>query len=133
MASLSVGSGSGLPGATNISIPVSLASLGGAQVTGLNFDLSFNSSRLSVGSVTIGSAASSAGKSLSWSQPAANRIRVIIVGFNATAIPDGTVAVVSINVLGGARGGDDVAGVEQHGCQQFVGQPGPGQRLGRFL
>ncbi len=122
---LSVGSGSGLPGATGISVPVSLVSTGGAQVAGLNFDLSFDSSRLAVGNVTIGSAASGAGKSLSWSQPAANRIRVIIVGFNASAIPDGTVANVIFNVLGGAAAGTTTLALSSMAASDSGGTPVP--------
>ncbi len=125
MASLSVGSGSGLPGATGVSVPVSLSSQGGAQVAGLNLDLTFDSSRLAVGSVTIGSAASSAGKSLSWTQPAANRIRVIIVGFNQDAIPDGTVAVVNFNVLGGAAPGTSSLTLSSTAASDPTGNPVP--------
>jgi hypothetical protein len=125
MASLSAGSGSGLPGATSVAVPVSLASLDGAQVAALNFDLSFDASRLAVGSVSIGSAASSAGKSLSSSQPAANRIRVIIFGINPTVIPDGTLAVVSFNVLAGAAPGTSSLTLSSSAASDPGGSPVP--------
>ena len=105
MALLSVGSGSGLPRATDVAVPVSLASQGGVEVTGLNFELTFDASRLTVASVSLGSAAALAGKSLSWNLVSPNRIRVIIFGVNQTAIPDSGVAVVTFNVPSGAPAG----------------------------
>ena len=66
IASLSVGSASGLPRTSGVAVPVSLASQGGAAVTGLSFDLTFDATRLSVAGVSLGSAAASAEKSLSW-------------------------------------------------------------------
>jgi len=102
---VSAGSAMGLPGGTNVPVSVSLKSLYGAQVVALNFDLTYDSARLSVGSVTLGAAASSAGKLISWSLPAPNRIRVLVVGLNQDTIPDGAVAVVSFNVQAGARRG----------------------------
>jgi len=97
-ATLSSGSGSGMAGDTGISIPVTIYSAPGTQVSGLNFDLTFDSSRLSVSSVNIGSAASSAGKSITESYPSAGTVRVLIFGFNQTAIPNGTVATIVFNV-----------------------------------
>jgi len=105
VAAFSVGSGSGLPGATNIPVSVSLDSQDGAQVVALNFDLTFESSRVEVSTVEIGSAAASAGKVLSFSRPSAGRVRVIVFAINQTPIPDGAVAVVRFNVLPGASPG----------------------------
>ena len=102
---ISAGSGSGNPGDANISVPVSLNSQDGAQVAGLNFDLSFDDSRLNVSNVTSGSAASGAGKIMSWSQPSSSTLRVIIFGLNQDAIPNGTVANVIFNVLVSAVSG----------------------------
>lgn len=123
IAALSVGSGSGLPGATGIHIAVSLDSQGGAQVAGLNFDLTFDSSRLTVAGVNVGSAASSVGKLLSWSQPEANRIRVIIIGVNQTAIPDGTVATISFDVLGAASPGTSALTLSSTAATDPTGNP----------
>lgn len=105
VAAFSVGSGSGLPGATNIPVSVDLDSQDGAEVVALNFDLSFDSSRVEVATVEIGSAAASAGKTLSFSRPSANRVRVIVFAISQTPIPDGSVAVVRFNVLPGASPG----------------------------
>jgi Cohesin domain len=102
---VTAGTAMGLRGGTDIPVSISLKSLNGAQVVGLNFDLTFHADRLSVASVALGSAASSVGKSIAWSQPDANRIRVLIVGLNLDAIPNGTVAVVTFNVLPAARRG----------------------------
>lgn len=102
---LSVGSGSGHPGQSGVDVTVSLASQGGAQVAGLNFDLSFDSSRVSVASVRIGSAAAAAEKTLSWSGPTSNPIRVMIFGVNLKVIGDGPVAVVTFDVLAQATPG----------------------------
>lgn len=102
---LSVGSASGYPGQTGISVTVSLTSLGGAQVSAINFDLQFDDSRVSVVAATQGSAASAAGKSLTWNLSSAGRIRVMIFGFNTDVIGDGPVAVVTFNVLANATPG----------------------------
>lgn len=111
-ATLAAGNGSGDPGDTGVVVAVSLSSQSGAEVSGLNFDLSYDAGRLSVGNVTIGGAASAAGKSLAWSQPSAGTARVIIFGVNQTAIGDGTVANVSFDVLPGAAPG--VSGLDLH-------------------
>ncbi len=110
---LSVGSGSGLPGTTGISIPVSLTSQGGAQVAALNFDLNFDASRVRVPSgtcsgvvaVALGSAADRAEKLISCSRPSSRTVRVMILGLNTNVIPDGPVAVVRFDVLAGAAPG----------------------------
>ncbi|MBF8256250.1 MAG: Cohesin protein [Anaerolineales bacterium] len=101
---LSVGSASGAPGATGIGVAVSLTSQNGAEVSAINFDIAFDSSRLTVGGVSLGSGASSAGKSLSSSQPSAGTLRIVIQG-GVLPIPDGTLATVSFNVNGGASPG----------------------------
>jgi hypothetical protein len=104
---LSAGDASGLPGATNVAVTISLDSQGGAEIAGVNFDLTFDDARLDVSDVVIGSAAADAGKVLGWSQPSSNRIRVIIYAVaNQNVIDDGAVAVVRFNVLGGAVPGD---------------------------
>ncbi len=98
-ATLSAGNGSGMPGNTGISIPIRISADAQAGVTGINFDLNFDSNRLTPQNVTVGSAASSAGKSLSWSSPSSGKVRVIIFGFNQTPMTSGVIAniVVSIN------------------------------------
>ena len=107
-AALSVGSGSGRAGDTGISVPVTLASSDGAQVSGLNFELNFNTSSLSVSGATIGAAASSADKSLQATYPSAGKVRILIYGFNQTAIPNGTLANIVFNVNANASPGNSL-------------------------
>ena len=106
-AHLSVGSGSGYPGDSGISIAVNLSSNpSGDVVAGLNLDLNYDSAALSLTDVTIGQAASSAGKSLSYSEPAAGMARIIIFGLNQDTIADGVIADVSFDILASASSGD---------------------------
>jgi len=104
-ATLSVGSASGSPGDKNIAVPVGLTSTPGEKVCGFNFDLSFDTSRLSFKEVTLGSGAVDAGKSLSFSQPSSNTIRVIVVGLNQNVIDDGEVLTFTFDILDKASGG----------------------------
>jgi hypothetical protein len=104
-ATLSSGSGSGMAGDTGISIPVSLNSNFGAQVSGLNFDLTYDNNRLDVISVTTGPAAAAANKGVSTGSIDNMPIKVIIAGLNQDVIPDGIVAYVNINVLPSANPG----------------------------
>ncbi len=62
LATFSVDDGSGTPGQTGIAVAVRLTSSGGAQVASLQFDLTFDSSRLSVGGVDHRTAALERGK-----------------------------------------------------------------------
>jgi hypothetical protein len=101
---IDIGNGAGDPGATGMVVPVSLASLDGAQVASLQFEVAFDSKRLSVGNVTRGSAADAAGKSADWSIPSTGNVRVVIYG-GATVIEDGPVALISFSVLGNAAPG----------------------------
>ena len=85
-ATLSVGSTSVSPGDKNISIPVNLTSSPEEKVCGFNFDLNFDTSRLSFKEVILSSVATEAGKSLSYSQPGSNTIRVVVIGLNQNVI-----------------------------------------------
>jgi hypothetical protein len=123
IASLSVGNASGLPRTSGVAVPVGLASQGGAEVTGLSFDLTFDATRLSVAGVSLGSAAASAEKSLSWNLVSANRIRVIIFGVNQSAIPDSSVAIVSFNVPAGAPVGTSALTLSNTVASDRYGMP----------
>ena len=114
-AAIDVGDGSGDPGDTGIRVAVSLASLDGAEVSGVNLDLSYDNSRLDLAGtcggtplpVELGPVASGAGKSIGCSEPSAGVIRVIIIGMaNQTVIPDGVIAYVIFNILPAASPGD---------------------------
>jgi hypothetical protein len=96
---ITAGSGSGKPGVTSISVPVGLKSRSVTQVVGLNFDLTFDENRLNVIDVTIGSAASSVGKIISWSRLSSDRVSVIIFGLNLDPIANGIVANVILSIL----------------------------------
>ena len=98
-ATLSIGSASGSPGNKNIAIPVNITSSSGERVCGFNFDLNFDSTKLSFKEVTLGSVAVGAGKSLSYSQPSFNTIRVVVVGLNQNVIGDGTVLNFTFDIL----------------------------------
>jgi hypothetical protein len=102
---LSAGSGSGLPGATNVNITVSLSSFDGAEVSAVNFDLNYDSSRLLATGVTTGAAASSAEKSASGNLISPGTYRVIVLGNNQYIIPNGVIANLSFDVLPGAAPG----------------------------
>ena len=104
-ATLTVGSNSGSPGTKSISIPINLTSAAGEKVCGFNFDLNYDSAKLSFKEVTLGSATIEVGKSLSHSQPNSNTIRVVVVGFNQNVINDGTILTFTFDVLSKAPAG----------------------------
>ncbi len=99
--SLSVGTASGTPGAAvNLSVNFSP---GSTSVSSLQFDLGFPSS-LTYGSTATGAAATAAGKSASGNAIAGGA-RVLVFGFNQTAIGAGTVATVQLNIAAGTTPG----------------------------
>jgi len=104
-ATLTIGSSSGSPGNKNISVPISLTSAPGEQVCSFNFDLNFDAAKLSFKEVMLGSVAEGAGKSLSFSQPCSNTIRVVVVGLNQNVINDGTVLTFTFDILNNTPAG----------------------------
>jgi len=98
-ATLSIGTASGSAIDKNISIPVELISAPGEQVSGFNFDLNYDSAKLSFKEVTLGSVAVDARKSLSFSQPSSNIVRVVVIGLNQNVIGDGTVLNFTFDIL----------------------------------
>lgn len=102
---ISAGSGTGQPGEGGIPVSIRLSSQTGTDISGLNFDLSFDDSQLSVQNVTLGSAASGAGKSLSYSSQSSNRIRILIFGLNRSPIGNGSIATIIFNVRSSAPAG----------------------------
>ena len=104
-ATLSVGSNSGAPDDKNITIPINLTSSPGEKVCGLNFDLNFDTSRMFFKEVTLNQVAMDADKSLSYSQPSSNTIRVVVIGLNQNVIGDGTVLNFTFDVLNNVSGG----------------------------
>ena len=99
---LSIPAYSGGPGA---SIPAAvLITTDGQPISGLQFDLSFDDSALSLSAVT-GAAARTAGKSLHFAVLAPNKARFLIWDLNQNPIPDGIVVNLFINVAAGAAQG----------------------------
>ena len=82
---LSIGSGSGAAGGT-VTVPITVASTGGAQTTGLQWTFTYSSDITGV-TVVAGASTNNAGKSLSCSGN-----NCLVAGFNSTVIADGTVA-----------------------------------------
>lgn len=104
-ATLTVGSNSGTPGGKNIFIPIDLSSILGEKSGGFNFDLNFDTSRLSFKEVKLGPKSIEANKSLSHSQPSSNTIRIVVIGFNQNIIENGTVLNFTFNILNNASTG----------------------------
>ena len=87
---LSIGTGSTLPGST-VSIPVSLTSLSGAQETGVQWQLDYPAAAISNISVSAGSAALNAGKTVTCA-PLPGRLTCVLFGLNQNTLADGVVA-----------------------------------------
>ena len=88
---LSVGSGSGIAGGSVV-VPINLMSFGGGQAAAVQWSLSYSSDITGV-TFAIGPAATSAGKSI-----ACNANLCLVYGLNATAISDGVVATVTLQI-----------------------------------
>ncbi len=99
-ASLSAGIVSGGAG-QSVNLSVALQTQG-AQISGLQFDISYDKTALTM-AVAAGTATSAAGKSLSTNSQATG-VRVLIVGFNQTLIADGSVVNLTIAVAANAAG-----------------------------
>ena len=91
-ATLSLGQQSGMPGDTDVSVPVSLCSAPGEEVAGAQFDIVFDDTILSLPDVVAGPAASDAVKYVYSSEFEPGMVRVIVMGLNQTTIADGVVA-----------------------------------------
>jgi hypothetical protein len=104
-ATITVGNKSALPGQRGVSVPVSLSSGTGQEVSAGQCDVSFSSAVVSVSGVTAGTAAVSAGKDVSFSTIEAGKIRVIFAGLNQNVVPDGVVANIKCDVASNAPGG----------------------------
>jgi len=87
---------------TTALLPVSLAA-SGASLSGIQFDLQFDSTVLTV-SGAIGSGAQNASKNLYFGNLGGGRMRFLVVGMNQNALPDGPVVNFSIAVGPNASG-----------------------------
>jgi len=104
-ATLTVGSNYGSPGEKDIPIPINLSSTPSEEVSGFNFELNFDISRLSFKEVTLGPKSTEAGKSLSTSRPSADVVRIIVIGFNQNIIENGEVLNFTFDILSSASAG----------------------------
>lgn len=99
---LSVGTASANAGQTaHLSVTLSA---GKAQVSGLQFDLVYNTTAFTV-KATTGAAAAAAGKSLATTNQTTG-MRVLVAGFNQTLISDGSVTDLAIQVAANAASGN---------------------------
>lgn len=106
-ASLYVGSGAA-PAGGNASIDVLLSATGGAAVSGIQFDLSFDAGRASVSAVEPGDAAQQAGRQVTWRLLAPGTVRIIVppsFAGGSASIPSGTLVVVGFAVAADAAAG----------------------------
>jgi len=106
-ATLTVGQNSAIPSQNGVSVPVSLSSGSGEQVAAIQFDILFDSAILVLSDATVGPAASSAGKDISFSTVEPGKARVIIAGLNQNVMSDGIIANALFNVNRSAPGGEE--------------------------
>lgn len=96
-ANVVIGNGSGTRGDI-IRLPATLTNGSSDTVAGLQFDVVFDPGLLRFSGVNPGAAATAAGKTVSESIITPGRVRVVVSGFNQTAIADGEVASVVFEV-----------------------------------
>jgi Cohesin domain len=92
-------------GVGTVSIPVTLT---GGQVPGVAaaaVDIGYDTAMLEKPVAVAGPAALAAGKNVTVGTPSPGLVRVAIIGYNATVIGDGVVAVVTFTRKPGAAGG----------------------------
>ncbi len=86
-------------------VQLTLTNVTGIDIASLGMDIAYDTTNLLNPTATIGSAGTAAGKSASSSTPATGTFRVGVVGFNSTAIANGTVATVSFTCSSSASYG----------------------------
>src|SRR3954452_17459706 len=97
--SLSLGSGSGQPG-TSVSLPLSLTS-NSAQTAAIEWTMAYSTADFSNVSVSSGSAAVSAGKTVQCNPVTAGQYKCVIAGSNATVISNGSLATATFTLAAG--------------------------------
>lgn len=106
-ATLSVGSGKAEPGRT-ITIPIHLANSHKTSISSMNFNLLYDSIKISFDKAVAGQILTDAGKNLSASTPTPGQLNVIIFGLNQSSIADGTLAQVIFHINTTAKTGNVV-------------------------
>lgn len=102
-ATISGGNETAAPGDTVV-INLNYAS-SGDSVAACNFDLNYDSSRLELSSVVLGSVGSTAAKQIATNTTSVGVEKVIVYGLNATVLGDGILAFATFNVKSGASDG----------------------------
>lgn len=121
-AQLTISNQVALPG-MSIQVPVNLGAQG-STITGMQFDIQFDDAVLSV-SATLGNSANSAGKQLYSSNVAVNTLRCVIVGLNQTAIADGSVVNLMVEIAATAGAGVDALNLANVSATDAMGQAIP--------
>jgi uncharacterized protein (TIGR03437 family) len=88
---------------TSLLVPVTLSLGSSDSISGLQFDLQYNNSALSL-NTTPGSAVRSSGKDIYFQDLAPNQRRFLIVGINQNPIPDGDVIDLLVGISAAAVG-----------------------------
>jgi hypothetical protein len=105
-ATLSAGSATAKAGWDDAAVPVELDAAEGESVAAIQFDMTYENTKLSVVDVLNGAASEAAAKQLSFSSVDSDTIRVVIAGLNLNVISDGVVAEVVLSTPLGASGGE---------------------------
>lgn len=87
-----------------VTVPVSMLANGNPAPSTIQFDVSYDASRLSVTDVQVTGAATAAGKQVSIADnPGQGSLRVIIFGLNNSAIADGQLAAIQFQATGSGQ------------------------------
>ena len=105
-ASITGSEASGAAGTQDVILSFDLATGAEENVSALQFDVSYDTSRLTFSEVTAGQVALDAGKEIASSVPSAGTIRAVIYGINQNSIADGTVATMRFDIDGSASAGE---------------------------
>ncbi len=106
-ANVYIGATSGAPGGT-ASVDVLLSMSGGAQVSGLQFDVGFDYTRVSVTGARDGAVVTSAGKSITWREISSGVSRVIVppsFGGGPGTLSSGTLGYLDFSIHSSASAG----------------------------
>ena len=85
-------------GSRSVPIPIELSADPGEEITAIQFDISYDSSKIDIVSITSGAAAQSAGKTINTSNVFAGSVRIVIFGINANISPGGLIANVRFDI-----------------------------------
>ena len=104
-ATLTAGFAEAYPGEIGASIPIFIEGAAGDSVSTLQFDIAYGQDTIHLPAVTPGPAAEEAGKMVSFTPFAPGVVRVLVAGFNQTAVGDGVIAEALFDVPADTPGG----------------------------